>query len=106
MDGSRGSITLVRSASTPHVIHPLPPDSLNRRRGLRAGQTREAEGVLDRPQEAVVIRRPGEDGAGTNRAADGERDDAASPALARRPLVEDDEDDGLRKREQGRDEVL
>ena len=83
----------VRTDSAPaRGLLPL-PDASDRRSGAREAEPRQAPGVLDRPQQAVVVRGPREPRAPAHGRAERERLDAATASRVARPLVEDDEDD-------------
>src|SRR5207248_3079831 len=71
----------------------LPPDAADRRSRAGVPEPRQAPAVLDRSQEAVVVRRVREPRAPLHRRSECERLDATASAGVARPLVEDDEDD-------------
>src|SRR6266545_2243005 len=70
----------------------LPPDAGDRSRAGRAAEQGQAPRLLDRPQEAVVVRDPAEANMRPNCGPDRERHDVPAAAGAGHTLVEGDED--------------
>src|SRR5205823_14728631 len=87
----------------------LPPDAADRRSRAGVPEPRQAPGVLDRSQEAVLVRRLREPRAPLHGRSERERLDATASAGVARSLVEDDEDDTatqLRRMQQRNDPRL
>src|SRR5207248_11441795 len=92
----RGEHARTDSAPDPGLL-PL-PDAADRPPSPREAEPRQAPGVLDRAQEAVVVRCPREPRAAAHGRAEGKRLDPPATAGIARPLVDDDADDTAAQR--------